>query len=459
MTDLAILGAGSAGYSAALRAARLGLDVTLIDPGPLGGTCLHAGCIPTKAWLHAAGVRRTVRSAEAFGISGGTGDVDAAGIRAHADGVVDHLHRGLRALLGTPHIRIIAAPGEFLSPREIRAGDEVLRPHAALVATGARPETLGLAVDGERILTSDDALRLTRLPARALIVGGGVIGCEFASLWRDLGVDVTLVEAAPRLLPGEDADCVKVLTRALRARGVDVRTGAALASAEATTDGVRALVGDEQLDADLLLVAVGRRPRTEGLGLDQAGVELEGRHVRVDDDLTTTNPRIHAAGDLVAGPQLAHRGYAHGMHVAEQVAWRMGRAPRPTPLPSDAGIPRITYSHPLVASVGVTLDDAGPGAREVTGYLAGNAKSLLARPAGEREDGLVKAVLDEAGAVVGVHAVGVDVAELASAGALHVGWRSEPADVASIVHPHPTVGESLAEVLLALGGRALHMRA
>lgn len=459
MTDLAVLGAGSAGYSAALRAARLGLDVTLIDPGPLGGTCLHAGCVPTKAWLHAATVRRTVRSAEAFGITGGSGEVDARAVRRHADEVIVGLHRGLQALVTGAGIRAISAAARLRSATEVETAGERIQAKGIIVATGAQPLTLGLPTDGHTILTSDDALRLTTLPERAVIVGGGVIGVEFASMWCDLGVEVTLVEAAGRLLPSEDPALSKILTRALSSRGVRVLTGIGFSPARSTGQAVEVVVGDETLRADALLVAAGRRPRTAGLGLEVAGVEMDGQHIVVDEDLRTSQPTVWAIGDVVAGPQLAHRGYAHGIHAAEMLAWQLGRGPKPQPLPKDHNIPRITYSAPQVASVGLTCEQAGKAARAVTYHLAGNARSLIARPAAERESGIVQVVADEAGVIVGVHAVGEDVAELITAGALHVGWRAEPDDVARIVHPHPSVGESLAEAIAALGGRPLHMRA
>lgn len=457
MTDLAVLGAGSAGYAAALRAARLGLDVTLIDPAPVGGTCLHVGCIPTKAWLHSARVRRTVMNAAAFGIGGGSGDVDAAAIREHADGVVAQLHKGLGSLIGSAGIRHIEGEGRLAGGTTVVVGDERLEAGAVIVATGAEPVTLDFEVDGERILTSDHALRLTALPRRATVLGGGVIGVEFASLWADLGVEVTIVEAEDQLLPGEDPKLVKVLTRALKGRGVDVRTGAAMSSAEPGPDGVRATVGDDELHADLLLVAVGRRPRTAGLGLEEAGVSLDGAWIATDEHLQTSVPHVYAAGDVVAGPQLAHRGYAHGIFLAEFIAWRQGRSRnRPTPV-VDERIARVVYSSPQLASVGLLEGQAGPGATSVTYHLAGNGRALLERPRGERETGMIRVVRNEAGVLVGVHAVADDVSEIVTAGAYNVGWAAEPDDILSVVHPHPSVGESLAEAILALGGRALHM--
>lgn len=457
MTDLAVLGAGSAGYAAALRAAQLGLDVTLIDPGELGGTCLHSGCIPTKAWLHSATVRRTVLGAEAFGISGGPGHVDAAAIRAHADSVVEGLHKGLRGLVAASGVRHVAGKGRLVDATTVAVGDERIEARAVLLATGASPATLGLDVDGSRIITSEHALRLGTLPASAVVLGGGVIGVEFASMWADLGVRVTLLEATDRLLPTEEPAITKVLARELAERGVDVRVRTTVTSAEARDDGVAVALEDGELTADLLLVAVGRHPNTADLGLEAAGVRLDGHSIAVDAQLRTSAPHVFAAGDVVAGPQLAHRGFAQGMFVAELVALEQGRSRRRPTLPPDVDIPRITYSSPQVASVGLTPAEAGPGARSVTYHLAGNGRSVIARAAGERETGRVVVVRSAAGPIVGVHAVGEDVAELITTAAAYVGWAAEPDDVASLVHPHPTVGEGLGEAILALGGRPLHM--
>lgn len=459
MSDLAILGAGSAGYAAALRGAALGLEVTLIDPGLLGGTCLNIGCIPTKAWLHAAQLRRDVLGAHAFGIGPGTGEVDAGRIKEHADGVVTQLRRGLEGLIHTSGATVVSAPAKLRSATVVEAGGQRIEAKAILVATGAMPVTLGLPVDGQRIITSDDALRLATLPARAVIVGGGVIGVEFASMWADLGVEVTLVEAAASLLPSEDRALTRVLARELASRGVDIRTGAGIDDVVTTDDAVRVFIGDTSLETDLVLIAAGRRPRTDGLGLDNAGVQLDNGYIVVDDALRSTASSVFAAGDVVLGPQLAHRGFAQGMAVAEFVAWQQGLWPQRPEFPVDQNIPRITYSTPQVASVGVTKEAAGAGAREVIYKLAGNGKSLIAKPAGLAEHGMVKVVQSAGGVIVGVHAVGDDVAELITAGALHVGWRAEPADVSGIVHPHPTVGEALGEAIFALGGRPLHMHA
>lgn len=459
--DVAILGAGSAGYACALRAAQLGLSVALIDDTPLGGTCLHRGCIPTKAWLQAAKVRRTVAKAASFGIGATLGDTDPAALLAYTDGVVGQLHRGLEGLIAQRGITVIRERGTLVADDRgpgLETGATVHRARAVVLATGAVPVTLGLPVDGARILTSADALRLTALPERAVVLGGGVIGVEFASLWADLGVHVTLVEAMDRLVPTEEPGHSRILTRALKGRGVDVRLGAPVDTAEATDDGVSVQVGGETVAADALLVAVGRRPATGDLGLEGAGVAVsDSGHVVVDSQLQTTLKGVFAAGDLVAGPQLAHRGYAHGLFLAERIAHLQGRSGERPTLPRDADIPRVTYSSPQLASVGLTADQAGPDAEIVDYHLTGNGRAQILRAPGDRETGLVRLVRRPGGEIVGVHLVGDDVAELIGEAALLVGWQATPDDVAGIVHAHPTLGEAIAEANWALAGRPLHM--
>ncbi|AQP44007.1 FAD-dependent oxidoreductase [Tessaracoccus flavus] len=459
--DLAILGAGSAGYACALRAATLGLSVVMIDEAEVGGTCLHRGCIPTKAWLHAAKVRRTVSKAPSFGIGAELGDTDAEAIRAYADGVVSGLHRGLTGLLKSRGVTVVAARGSLEvsdAGPAIRTPDALHRASAVLVATGAAPATLGFDIDGERILTSNHALRLSTLPETAIVLGGGVIGVEFASLWADLGVSVTLLEATDRLLPGEEPGHVRVLRRELERRGVDIRLGAPATSAEATDGGVRVSAGSDSVSAELLLIAAGRRPVTSGIGLEEAGVTLSpSGHVVVDGNLQTAARNVYAAGDLVPGPQLAHRGYAHGIFVAERIAHNLGRHPRkPTPV-RDVDIPRVVYSSPQLASVGVTLEAAGAGADSVDYHLTGNGRAQILRAPGERESGVVRMVRAADGRIVGLHAVGEDVSELIAEGALLVGWHATPEDVAGIIHPHPTLSEALAEANWALAGQPLHI--
>lgn len=461
--DVAILGAGSAGYACALRAAQLGLKVALFDDTPLGGTCLHRGCIPAKAWLQAAKVRSTVAKADAFGIAATLGVTDVPALRRYVDGVIGPLHKGLAGLIASRGITVIEARGTVSPTPEgpgVQAGDARYRARAVVVATGATPATLGLSVDGERIITSDHALRLDALPESAIVLGGGVIGVEFASLWTDLGVRVTLVEATDRLLPAEEPAHSSILKAELISRGIDVRLGATLADVRVGDGAVTGAVGGSEVSADVLLVAAGRRPATDSLGLCEAGVRLtESGHIAVDDSLQTSLRGVFAAGDVVAGPQLAHRGYAHGLFLAERIAQLQGRHPQRPTLPRDADIPRITYSTPQVASVGLTAEQAGPDADVVEYPLAGNGRSRILRAPGVRDSGKVRLVRAAGGAIVGVHLIGEDVGELIAEGALLVGWQATPEDVAGIVHAHPTLGESIAEANWGLAGRPLHMHA
>ena len=461
--DVAILGAGSAGYACALRAAQLGLSVALVDEGPLGGTCLHRGCIPTKSWLQAAKARQAVISAPAFGIGAELGDVDAAGILTYSTEVVAQLHKGLSGLISSRGIKVINARGTLSTDQRgpgIDVDGSVLRARAVVIATGAEPITLGLAVDGTRILDSWQALQLTTLPERAVVLGGGVIGVEFASMWTDLGVHVTLVEATPSLLPTEEPDLSRVVLQELKKRGVDIRLSSPISSAHATGDGVNVELSGTTIDADVLLVAAGRRPMLEGIGLQDAGVERVGAHVKVDDALHTSVRGVYAAGDVVAGPQRAHRGYAHGLFLAEHIAQLQGKHSRRPTLCPDSSIPRITYSHPQLASVGLTTAQArAEGEIEVADYpLRGNGRALMSRTPGERETGLVRVIRRCGGEIVGVHVVGDDVSELIAEGALLVGWGATPEDLRDIIHPHPTLSEALAEANLSLAGSPLHMR-
>ena len=363
--------------------------------------------------------------------------------------------RGIRVVLGHGRL-VVDAKGPVLD-----VDGELLRARNVVLATGSAPVTLGLPTDGERILTSEHALRLERLPGRAVILGGGVIGVEFASLWRDLGVDVVLVEATPRLLPTEDPDLVAVLERRLRARGVDLRLGTKAEGIVRDGDQMHLELTDGTVTADVALIAVGRRPVTDGLGLEEAGVTVASTgHVKVNRELATTAAGVFAVGDLIAGPQLAHRGYAHGIFLAEHLAHLAGGRPiRPRP-PEDRDIPRITYSSPQLASVGLTREQAAAtGGCEVSDFdLRGNARALMLAP-GDRDAGLVRVIRRPGGALVGVHVMSDDIAELVAEGTLMVGWQATPEDMKELVHPHPSLSEALAEANLALAGSVLHMQA
>lgn len=450
--DVLILGAGSGGYSCALRAAQLGLSVGLVEKGNLGGTCLHIGCIPTKALLHAAEVADHTRDAEQFGVRASLEGVDMAGVNAYKDGVVSRLFKGLTGLVKSRGITVIEGEGRLTGPREVTVDGTPHTGRHVVLASGSYPRTLpGLELDGQRVITSEDALRLDRVPASVVVLGGGVIGCEFASVWRSFGAEVTILEALPRLVPGEDEASSKALERAFRKRGIAFRTGTPFQSVKTTDDGVAVTVeGGDVIEAELLLVAVGRGPATDGLGYAEQGVAMERGFVLADERCRTNLEDVWAVGDIVPGLQLAHRGFQQGIFVAEEIA---GLSPTPV---DESGIPRVTYSHPEVASVGLTEAQAAErygadGIEALTYDLGGNGKSQILKT-----QGFVKLVRRTDGPVVGVHLVGDRVGELIGEAQLIYNWEGYPDDVAPLVHAHPTQNEALGEAHLALAGKPLH---
>jgi dihydrolipoamide dehydrogenase len=450
--DVLILGAGSGGYACALRAAQLGLRVGLVEKGNLGGTCLHVGCIPTKALLHAAEIADNTRDSEQFGVRASLEGIDMAGVNAYKDGVVQRLFKGLTGLMKSRGIVLIGGAGRLTGPREVTVDGTAYTAEHVVLASGSYPRSLpGLDIDGERIITSEEALRLDRVPASVVVLGGGVIGCEFASVWRSFGAEVTIVEALPRLVPLEDEASSKALERAFRKRGIAFKTGTPFQSAKTTDDGVAVTVeGGEVLEAELLLVAVGRGPATDGLGYDEQGVAMDRGFVLADERCRTNLENVWAVGDIVPGLQLAHRGFAQGIFVAEEIAGLS-----PTPL-DEAGVPRVTYSHPEVASVGLTEAQAaekyGADAVQTLTYdLGGNGKSQILKT-----QGFVKLVRRQDGPVVGVHLVGDRVGELIGEAQLIYNWEGYPEDVTPLLHAHPTQNEALGEAHLALAGKPLH---
>jgi len=427
------------------------MRVALIERDTLGGTCLNRGCIPTKALLHAAEVADTAREAAAFGVKAAYEGVDMPAVQAYKNKVVSTTVKGLTGLIKSKGITIVEGEGRLAGPTAVRVGEEVYEGRHIVLATGSRPRSLpGLDIDGERVITSDHALTLDRVPSSAVVLGGGVIGVEFASVWRSFGAEVTIVEALPHLLPLEEESSSKRLERAFRKRGIKYELGVRFESVQTTDSGVRVtLEGGKVLDAELLLVAVGRGPVSEGLGFEEAGVELERGFVKVDEYCRTAVPTISAVGDLIATPQLAHVGFAEGILVAE----RLGGL-SPAPIDYD-GIPRITYSDPEVASVGLTSAAAVQRGYEITQAtydLAGNPKSKILGTQGE-----VKVIAEKNGRVLGIHMVGARVGELITEGQLIYNWEALPSDVAQLIHPHPTQSEAVGEAHLALAGKPLHV--
>ncbi len=451
--DLVVLGGGSGGYAAALRAAELGKSVVMIEQAKVGGTCLHQGCIPTKALLHAAEVADLSRESAQFGVKATFDGIDMAAVNSYKDGVVNRLYKGLQGLVGKRGVTVVNGSGRLVSPTAVEVDGQRYEGAHVLLATGSLPRSLpGLELDGERVINSDDALRLDRVPKSVVILGGGVIGVEFASVWRSFGADVTIVEALPHLLPLEDENSSKLIERAFRRRRIAFELGARFGGVEQTDSGVRVtLESGKAIDAELLLVAVGRGPVSAGLGYEEAGVRLERGYVKTDEYCQTDVPTISAVGDLIPTLQLAHVGFAEGILVAERLAGL-----RVTPIDYD-GVPRITYSEPEVASVGITEAQAKERfgedkVRTLVYDLAGNGKSQILKTSGA-----VKLVATEDGPVLGVHMVGSRVAELAAETQLIYNWEALPGEVAQLIHPHPTQSEAVGEAHLALAGKPLHM--
>ena len=451
--DLVILGGGSGGYACALRAAELDMSVVLIEKEKLGGTCLHRGCIPTKALLHAGEVADLAREGEQFGVKTSLEGIDAVAVKAYQEGVVTRLYKGLQGLVKSRGIDFVVGEGRLVSPTAVQVGDTTYTGRHVVLATGSVPKTLpGLEVDGSRVLFSDHALGLERVPSSVVILGGGVIGVEFASIWKSFGAEVTVVEALPHLVPLEDESSSKLLERAFRRRRINAKLGARFGGVEHTEQGVRvSLESGEQIDAELLLVAVGRGPVSQGLGYEEAGVALDRGFVKVDAYCQTNVPTISAVGDLIATPQLAHVGFGEGILVAERLAGI-------PVVPIDyAGVPRVTYSEPEVASVGLTEAQAAEkyGAesiRTITYDLAGNGKSQILKTAGA-----VKVIGEKDGPVLGVHMVGSRVGELLAEAQLIYNWEALPSEVAQLIHAHPTQSEAVGEAHLALAGKPLHV--
>jgi dihydrolipoamide dehydrogenase len=450
--DVVILGAGSGGYACALRAAQLGLTVALVEKGKLGGTCLHVGCIPTKALLHAAEVADATRESEQFGVRATFDGIDMDGVNAYKDGVVDRLFKGLTGLIKGRGITVVEGSGRLTSPTTVEVDGASYVGRHVVLASGSYSRSLpGLDVDGERVISSEHALRLDHVPESAVVLGGGVIGCEFASVWASFGTQVTVVEALPRLVPAEDEASSKALERAFRKRKIGFRTGTPFQSVKSSDDGVLVtLEGGDTIEAELLLVAVGRGPTTDGLGYEEQGVAMERGFVLADERCRTNVDGVFAVGDIVPGLQLAHRGFQQGIFVAEEIA---GLAPAPI---DEAGIPRVTYSDPEIASVGLSEAQArstyGDDAVETLTYdLGGNGKSQILKT-----QGFVKLVRRTDGPVVGVHLVGARVGELIGEAQLIYNWEAFPEDVAPLVHAHPTQNEALGEAHLALAGKPLH---
>jgi dihydrolipoamide dehydrogenase len=448
--DLVILGGGSGGYAAALRGAQLGLNVALIEKDKLGGTCLHRGCIPTKALLHAGEVADSTRHASEFGVNAQFQSMDMVAVNAYKDGVVSKLHKGLQGLVKSRNITYVEGTGRLTSPNTVTVNGEIYTGKNVILATGSYPRTLpGLEIDGRQIVTSEEAMKFDYVPKSVIVLGGGVIGCEFASVWNSFGSEVTIIEGLPRLVALEDESSSKQLERAFRKRKINFVTGVRFASATKSEAGVTVTLEDGSThSADVLLVAVGRGPVTSGIGYEEQGVVMNRGYITVDEKCRTSVPGIWAVGDIIPTLQLAHVGFAEGIMVAEEIA---GLNPRPI---NYDGVPKVTYSEPEVASVGLSTavaKERGYDVVELTYDLAGNGKANILKTSGS-----VKLVAEKNGPILGIHMVGSRVGELLAEAQLIFNWEADASDVAQHIHAHPTLSEAMGEAHMALAGKPLH---
>ena len=448
--DLVILGGGSGGYACALRAAQLGKTVALIESGKLGGTCLHRGCIPTKALLHSGEIADSAREASTFGVNAQFLSMDMVAVNAYKDGVISKLHKGLQGLVKSRNITFVEGHGRLVSKDTVEVNGERYTGTNVVLATGSYAKSLpGLEIDGVRVMTSDHATNLTYVPKSVIVLGGGVIGCEFASVWKSFGAEVTIIEGLSHLVALEDESSSKQLERAYRKRGINFELGVRFKSHTVTADGVTVELEDgKTFTADVLLVAVGRGPVSANLGYEEQGITMDRGYVIVDDKCRTNVPGIWAVGDLIPTLQLAHVGFGEGILVAEEIC---GLNPRPI---NYDGVPRVTYSEPEVASVGLTTAQAkerGHDVVELNYDLAGNGKAQILRTAGS-----IKLVSQKNGPVLGIHMVGARVGELLAEAQLIFNWEASADDVAPLIHAHPTLSEAMGEAHMALAGKPLH---
>lgn len=448
--DVVILGGGSGGYACALRSAQLGLSVALIEQDKLGGTCLHRGCIPTKALLHAGEIAENTKHAAEFGVNAQFISMDMLAVNAYKDGVIAKLYKGLQGLVKSRNITYVEGHGKLISKNQVDVNGTVYTGKNVVLATGSYPRTLpGLEIDGTQIVTSQEAMAFDYVPKSVIVLGGGVIGCEFASVWHSFGAEVTIIEGLPRLVALEDESSSKQLERAFRKRGIKFETGIKFQSATKGPNGVTVtLENGATHTADVLLVAVGRGPVTANIGYEEQGLTMDRGYLIVDNKCRTNVPGIWAVGDIIPTLQLAHVGFAEGILVAEEIA---GLNPRPI---NYDGVPRVTYSDPEVASVGLTTAAAkerGYDVVETTYDLAGNGKAHILKTSGS-----IKLVAAKNGPVLGIHMVGARVGELLAEAQLIYNWEAEASDVAPLIHAHPTLSEAMGEAHMALAGKPLH---
>jgi dihydrolipoamide dehydrogenase len=460
--DVVVIGGGPGGYAAALYGAAAGLNVCMIEREKVGGTCLHRGCIPAKELLESASVMRTVAHAADFGVEVGAPTMQLATTMTRKQQVVDGLWKGLEGLLKSRKVTVLAGTGRYRGGSTVQVGmndgsSQTVEGGAVILASGSAPRTIpGFDVDGRYVLTSDELLAIGELPRTAAVIGGGAIGCEFASFLADVGVQVTLLEGLPKILPGVDGDVANVVARSFKKRGIDVRTGVRVLGHEPTGSTTRIQIeGAEPLEVEKVVVSVGRRPLSETLGLEGTGVEVDERgFVKVDATCRTSVPNVWAIGDLVATPQLAHVGFAEAIVAIKDI---LGESP----VPVDYGrVPLAIYCHPEVASAGHSEESAKEAGFDVVvskHQYRGNGRAMIV---GET-DGMVKVIAAKgadgrAGQILGVHMVGPWVTEQLGQAYLAVNWEATVDEVAHFIQPHPTLSELFGETVMALTGRGLH---
>lgn len=456
MYDVAIIGGGPGGYAAALYAHNFGLSVALIEKDRVGGTCLLRGCIPAKSWLQTADVYSTVKRAEEFGVIAEPPGLDWKAALERKNSIVEGLVRGLGGLLKARQVDVIDGFGRFGPGGTVEVVDDSgirqIEASNAIIATGSVPRSIpGWDFDGVRIVSSDEALDWGERPERVAIIGGGVIGCEFASLLGETGSEVHVFEALDQLLPGTDPAAVKVLARHFRKLGINVTTGVPVGPPEHTEGGIRVRAGDSAVDVDVVLVAVGRAPVTEGIGLENTAVETDHGYVVADlATMLTAQANVYAVGDVLAGtPQLAHAGFAEGIAAITHIATG-------SPAPVDyRAIPLVVYTHPEVASVGMTETQAVEAGYdvEVTEHgMRGVGRAIIQGDTG----GTVKVVAQKDGPLLGATVAGPGAGEMIHELMYVVAWEALPAEAAAFIHAHPTISEAIGETLLASAGRPLH---
>jgi dihydrolipoamide dehydrogenase len=460
--DLVVIGGGPGGYGAALYGAAAGLDVAIVEMDKLGGTCLHVGCIPAKELLETASVLRTVREAEAFGIKTSSPELDMSQLMARKQGVIDQLAGGVEGLLHRRKVTVYKGIGQLGKNKTVRITGQneetqTITGTNIILASGSKPRTIpGFDIDGKLIVTSDQLLSITKIPSRVVIIGGGAIGAEFASALNDFGSTVTIVEALPQILTGCDVDLAKVVERAFRKRGIDIRTGILVQGHDPQGEETIVRLEDgETIEADMVVLCVGRRPFSDLLGLEQAGIKVsDDGFVPVDAFCETTDTGTYAIGDLVNTPQLAHVAFAEAIMAIKRICGE-------TASPVDyKKVPWAIYCHPEVAFAGLSESDAIEAGYEVAvskNRYSGNGRAMIV---GET-DGLVKVVAEKLpdgslGQILGVHMAGPWVTEQIGQGYLAVNWEATVGEVAEFIQPHPTLSELFGETVMSLTGRALH---